>query len=49
MMSKSEIVIAVIFFIIGCAYFIALLHGYTDCAAAGGDYVRGLFWVECVK
>jgi predicted cobalt transporter CbtA len=33
-----------------CTIAIALmLRGYFDCSDAGGDYVRGILWMECVK
>ena len=26
-----------------------LWSGYSECNDQGGQYVRGLFWMECVK
>lgn len=26
-----------------------LVDGYVDCSDVGGDYVRGLFWMECLS
>ena len=28
---------------------IALSIGYVDCNGRGGDYVRGLFWMNCIN
>jgi hypothetical protein len=28
---------------------VLLWRGYRACEAAGGTYVRGLFWMECIK
>lgn len=27
----------------------ALLSGWRDCRSRGGAYVRGLFWMECIR
>ena len=32
---------------IGC--WASLIVGYLTCNAFGGQYVRGLFWMECIK
>jgi hypothetical protein len=36
---------------IACAVFAwaYLIAGYVNCHTAGGKYVRGLFWMECIK
>ena len=26
-----------------------LWHGWRACAQSGGHYVRGLFWMECIR
>ena len=26
----------------------SMLYGYSKCEDSGGNYVRGLFWMECL-
>jgi hypothetical protein len=28
---------------------LCLLSGYRNCTRRGGHYVRGLFWMECIR
>lgn len=30
------------------AIMVAMGLGYVECRDAGGQYVRGLFWMECI-
>lgn len=30
-------------------FFSSMINGYRDCAASGGNYVRGILWMECVE
>ena len=34
---------------VACALGVVLYSGWRSCEAQGGQYVRGLFWMECVK
>ena len=48
-MDKSEIIGATLAVVALIVIGSLLVSGYSECSAIGGDYVRGLLWMKCVK
>ena len=48
-MDKTEIIGATLAVVALIVIGSLLVSGYSECSEIGGDYVRGLFWMKCVK